>query len=154
MIIQHTGFCVNCAELYIPPLLLHPHSWASLSTSQILLLLFGAPVCSTSVRFPAHTCLGLNHPETGPGKHPVCLSAALQSVEISLGLATGIKLSSPNREINGGELHPNTQRLQVGYYSLVVIISASWHCQLQLNVAPLIIPTCGVWNGKRSAVSC
>lgn len=32
-IIQHTGLCVNCAGLNIPPIWLPPHSWASLSTS-------------------------------------------------------------------------------------------------------------------------
>lgn len=96
---------------------------------------------------------GMNPPETRPGKHPVCRPAASQSGEISQGLATGIKLSSPSRGINGGELHLNSQPDA----SWLIFISAhnlwSWHCQLQLNVAPLMIPTCGRLEWKRSAVS-
>lgn len=115
-----------------------------------------APSCPCVFRHSQVSCShlpGMNPPETRPGKHPVCRPAASQSGEISQGLATGIKLSSPIRGINGGELHLNSQPDA----SWLIFISAhnlwSWHYQLQLNVAPLTIPTCGRLEWKRSAVN-
>lgn len=89
---------------------------------------------------------GLSHLKPGQDN-------TLQWSDISQGLDTGMKLSSPNREISVGELLVNTQPAA----RLLIFISASnlcsLTCQLQLNVAPLMIPHFWVF-GEEKNVSC
>lgn len=97
---------------------------------------------------------GLNRTETRPGKHPDSPLAALQLREISQGLATGIKLSLPNREINGGELHLNTQPA----VSWLIFISAHDLCILTLPAAVKYgssdFSPLGVWIEKGQLSAC
>lgn len=93
VIIQHSELCGNCAVLNIVPLYGCPF------TAGHLLLLRAAPLCLPQSGIPARTCQAWIILKRGQEN---TLSAGCLAVgEISQGLATGIKLSSPNREING-----------------------------------------------------
>lgn len=96
VIIQHTGLCVNCADLNIPPVCPPPSQLGIfVHFTNTLCLLCEAPQSGIQLT-PARLESSWNR-----ARKTHCVSVA---AKISLGLATGMKLSSPNREINGGEL--------------------------------------------------
>lgn len=143
-IIQNTWLCGNCAW---PA----HHSRTALSTSQTLPAARPLHARFSAVRYHAHTCQTWNRPETGPGKRPR-LSGCLAVGRDKPATCHGDKVVFTLQGNQWGWAASKYPAAASGLIFISAVIFASWHCQLQLNAAPALIPSCGCLDWGK--VSC